>query len=418
MKPFFYDLTELLYLSGGFKSYYGVAKVVAEGAREAYRAQIGVRFVAFSQAHGDFFEVFPSADAKADGGVALNVPNAGRMKFMRRTPTDSSSILGTLMRPFWALADRVQRKVWDQSSLAFAPVDMTNGVLVSCARPKLIVAMAERLRQWTGTELHALIHDVMPLYSHEKSKAFKDNYIVDTNYVLKHSAHIVANSHQTAADIERFAGEGFLVTPRRLSVAQLGHEFRAGDDPRKITLPEQPYILMVGTALGRKNLNVVLLAMANIATTNGTMPTLVLAGRRRKRTMSFLDRPEMAAVKPHVLQIDSPNASDLAALYASAWAVILPSEIEGWGLPAAEALWFNTPAICSDIPVFREVCGDLGVYFPVHDHGSLAGILTRLTQETEWRQALATKITENRDQLRTWQDFGQDLLRSVTKGAA
>ncbi|MEO1732345.1 MAG: hypothetical protein AAFR45_01770, partial [Pseudomonadota bacterium] len=75
MKPFFYDLTELLYLSGGFKSYYGVAKVVAEGAREAHHAQIGVRFVAFSQAHGDFFEVFPSADAKANAqNGRINVP--------------------------------------------------------------------------------------------------------------------------------------------------------------------------------------------------------------------------------------------------------------------------------------------------------------------------------------------------------
>lgn len=55
MRPLFYDLTELLYLSHGFKTYYGIAKVVAEGAKEAFRADNGTRFVAYSQGHDAFF---------------------------------------------------------------------------------------------------------------------------------------------------------------------------------------------------------------------------------------------------------------------------------------------------------------------------------------------------------------------------
>lgn len=86
MRPLFYDLTELLYLSHGFKTYYGIAKVVAEGAKEAFRANNGTRFVAYSQGHDAFFEIFPKYDDTAEGGIDLNVPNSGKPFFHAPDP--------------------------------------------------------------------------------------------------------------------------------------------------------------------------------------------------------------------------------------------------------------------------------------------------------------------------------------------
>ena len=73
-------------------------------------------------------------------------------------------------------------------------------------------------------------------------------------------------------------------------------------------------------------------------------------------------------------QIKVVNASDeeLKKLYASSSALIFPSLMEGFGLPALEAFAADCPVICSDIPVFHEVCGDAALYFKPDSPAMLA----------------------------------------------
>ena len=47
--------------------------------------------------------------------------------------------------------------------------------------------------------------------------------------------------------------------------------------------------------------------------------------------------------------------SDLAALYAGASLVVMPSRAEGFGLPALEAITLVVPVVTSDDPAMREV---------------------------------------------------------------
>ena len=57
---------------------------------------------------------------------------------------------------------------------------------------------------------------------------------------------------------------------------------------------------------------------------------------------------------------------------ASAVFLVQPSFYEGFGLPPLEALWLGTRPIVSDIPVFREIYGDLPVaFFRTGDAASL-----------------------------------------------
>jgi glycosyltransferase involved in cell wall biosynthesis len=57
----------------------------------------------------------------------------------------------------------------------------------------------------------------------------------------------------------------------------------------------------------------------------------------------------------------------LAALYRRAALVLQPSEAEGFGLPLAEAMACGAPLLVSDLPVLREVGGDVAIYRPVGD---------------------------------------------------
>lgn len=59
--------------------------------------------------------------------------------------------------------------------------------------------------------------------------------------------------------------------------------------------------------------------------------------------------------------------AELATLYSAAHALVLPSEDEGFGLPAIEALACGCPVACSDQPALREVLGVRAAFAPSDD---------------------------------------------------
>ena len=101
---------------------------------------------------------------------------------------------------------------------------------------------------------------------------------------------------------------------------------------------------------------------------------------------------------------DAASDTDLAFAYDHCAAALAPSYAEGFGLPIAEAAWRGKPALCSDIPVFREIGRDGALYFPVNDALALAALIgdfsagraspdpARVVRPT-WREA-ALRIVE------------------------
>lgn len=74
----------------------------------------------------------------------------------------------------------------------------------------------------------------------------------------------------------------------------------------------------------------------------------------------------------------------------------MPSLAEGFGVPIIEALAANTPVLCSDIPVFREVAGELADYF---DPFSIDSICASVQRVSTSQQDLRRKIRERRAEL-------------------
>jgi len=83
---------------------------------------------------------------------------------------------------------------------------------------------------------------------------------------------------------------------------------------------------------------------------------LHIAGRVNPHFGKVMDKRLRSLAREHRgLQLHhSPSDKQLAALYAKADVLVLPSRAEGCGLPLLEALWRGVPCIASDLPALRE----------------------------------------------------------------
>ena len=70
---------------------------------------------------------------------------------------------------------------------------------------------------------------------------------------------------------------------------------------------------------------------------------------------------------PNISYLNNVSVEELKWLYQNTKGVICPSFYEGFGIPNIEAMCFDVPLLCSDIDVFKEVCGDYALYFKLED---------------------------------------------------
>jgi glycosyltransferase involved in cell wall biosynthesis len=102
----------------------------------------------------------------------------------------------------------------------------------------------------------------------------------------------------------------------------------------------------------------------------------------------------------------------LARLYATADGVLVPSEAEGFGLPLIEAIHYERPVLCRDLPVFRELAGDQVRYFEGLDAAALAAALG------SWLVDLASGAARPARGVRllSWQESAVQLLAAIGMG--
>jgi glycosyltransferase involved in cell wall biosynthesis len=409
-----YDLTEVFVASTGKYPYYGIVRVVEEIGRELHLADPDLRFAIFSHAHDTFYEVHPSIDAES-GRVELNIPKGVRqIHHLRKTFYSKNRVRDALLPLAQMLIRGINRSRWRRAKLSLEELDMNGKTLVSTGRPKHMVAALNALdNAGVSYEFIPLLHDMFPLhdFSPQNPKPFPLNFIGDNRRVISRASRIIAISRFTKADIESFSRDGILPPLPEVVTVPLCHESRDGTEPAADDIPDTPYLLTVGATIGRKNLEAVFEAMCLLEDSGAPLPRLVLAGAPRKHVRDYLKKDRYDRIRAFIDMVPSPNQTKLNQLYRNAMALVLPSRIEGWGLPAGEALWNGTPAICSTAPVLYEVCGELGLYFDPNKPGELAEIIARLQNDRQFVEDLRARIAAAAASLRTWGDVARDVKR-------
>jgi len=138
------------------------------------------------------------------------------------------------------------------------------------------------------------------------------------------------------------------------------------------------HILYIGRLDVAKNVHDLIDAVALMK----NPPPLIIAGRGH-------DEKELKArAREKNVQAKFPgHISDAEKwrLIRDCYFLVFPTSFEGFGMPPGEALSCGKPAICSDIPILREVYGDQVEYFPLHDVKSLAAKMEEILGNPDYR---------------------------------
>ncbi len=409
MPPIYYELSELFFVMSPKVRHYGIARTVMEVGYALSQISQDVHFVIFSSAHDSFFEVTPDlGTASANGVLDLGLPPGTRPKRLRRSIAHAPA--------FAHPAHRIRRWLnllrWRRIPAGSArKVNLDGAVLITLSQPRLISDYLWSLkRQGQSPILLPLLHDMMPLHE-AKKRSYNSYFLLDNKYIMENSHAVLANSRFTAGEIAHFSAIGMLPKAAQIHAIQLAHELHApqAEAPTNTALYSD-YLLCVGTLPGRKNLECVLDALVLLQKQQGSVPNIVLAGAHRKRIHALVTEGNYAVIKHRVFFATDPSQGELQVLYQQARGVILPSFIEGWGLPAAEALWLGTPALVADTPVMQEMAGDLGLYFDPNSAEDLARKMQALFEDETAYQALRARIRASQPNLRSWLDVARDLL--------
>jgi glycosyltransferase involved in cell wall biosynthesis len=114
---------------------------------------------------------------------------------------------------------------------------------------------------------------------------------------------------------------------------------------------------------------------------------LVLAGHREPYSEDVSRLAAALGVDDRVRVTGYVGAAELEALWKAAACAAFPTRAEGFGLPVLEAMQRGVAVACSDIPVLREVGGDVPRYFDPDDPGSAAQTIAALLAEPGEKKA-------------------------------
>jgi glycosyltransferase involved in cell wall biosynthesis len=141
---------------------------------------------------------------------------------------------------------------------------------------------------------------------------------------------------------------------------------------------ERPTFLYVGRLKRYKGVDILLRALADARAVRRDV-VLQVAGQGDDRPR--LERlAQQHGVADAVRFLGFVSQDEKRRLMRGAWAVVLPSPKEGWGISNVEAAACGTPAIASDSPGLRESVrhGETGFLVPHGDVAALAGRLLEL----------------------------------------
>ena len=160
--------------------------------------------------------------------------------------------------------------------------------------------------------------------------------------------------------------------------------------------PSLPYLLSVANFQPRKNLRRLIEAVGLLPEVVEGSLGLVLIGDGTEPEAAPLRESAAKLGRKAVIRFPGyRQGRPLRAAYAEALALVFPSTVESFGIPAVEAMAVGCPVALADNTALPEVGGEAGWYFDPTEVGAIAATLRRLLDdgaERSRRAALGRSI--------------------------
>jgi len=150
-----------------------------------------------------------------------------------------------------------------------------------------------------------------------------------------------------------------------------------------------PYFLFVGSNEPRKNLTRMLLAYIEYRKLSLQPFDLVIAGSYQWGDFDMIEFIKTNGLQPWVHLMQNADDSMLCTLYAHAYALVMISLYEGFGLPLVEAMQWDIPLIASNNSAVAEVAGNAALLVDPYDTNAIAGAFRQLTEDRAMHSMLA-----------------------------
>ena len=271
-----------------------------------------------------------------------------------------------------------------------------------------------KVTQQQGTRLAVVFYDAIPLsHPHYYQEVLLAGYLRYTRLLA--AADVVLAISETSGSAARALRD---LHPERsgrnhVQVVPLATGGLSVTSPGEVAgTVTTPLLLCVSSLEPRKN-HVRLLRAATLVHRRGVEFHLILVAGSSWLS-ERIDR-ELTAAREAGLDVQvrrSINDEQLSALYTRARAAVFVSEVEGFGLPVAEALSHGTPVVCSDTGSIAEVAAAGGcLSVSAHDELAIADALERVLSDDVLHQRLTDEALLR--PIRSWDDYADELLSGI-----
>ena len=230
------------------------------------------------------------------------------------------------------------------------------------------------------------VHDLTPLVFKDKFPSGIKGGVrwAVQKRLLQMADAVITDSISSKKDIEKFTK----ISPSKIHVVYLAADEKFKkleignwklEIQKRYGLPES-FLLYVGDATWNKNLPNLIKAVGR------TRHHLVIVGKAFKNedfdksnpwNQSLAEAQTLAKLNKKVIVLGFLNSNDLAKIYKSATAFIMPSFYEGFGLPVLEAMASGVPVITSNTSSLKEIGKDAVYYVDPEKSGKINGTLIK-----------------------------------------
>ena len=239
-----------------------------------------------------------------------------------------------------------------------------------------------------GLILYDLRHELRP---HQFSRGTRVSRRTSWGWTMSRADGIYTISERTLTDLQdrhpRLARHGV--------AAQLGADHVdawPAVTRREAADPEAPYALAFGH-FANKNADAVLEAWAEFCAWDDRW-RLRLVGMGSADRAAAADRVAALGIADRVELMPWLDDSAFQAYFAGAGLVVFPSDFEGFGLPAIEAIRLGIPVVVSDDPALAEVTGGQAVVARSTSPADLADAIAEARQLTPEQLEAGRRFTD------------------------